>query len=162
MKKLFKVGSVALCEGCGKEFLRNSGNHQFCNKNCRYLIRKDDDKKTIDQWNSRHPANMLLHTAKARAKKRDIEFSISVEDIILPEHCPVLGFKLEVHRGKGHGGKENSYSLDRINPGLGYVPGNVQVMSLKANSMKFNATPEELLKFAEWITLTYSNVEENT
>ena len=98
----------------------------------------------------------MLATAKDRAKKKGIDFSITLKDIELPEYCPVLGVKLEVNRGKGHGGRDNSYSLDRIDPTLGYVEGNVQVMSLKANSMKFNATPEELLKFAEWINNTYS------
>jgi len=149
-------GTTAACEGCGAEFLRNSHNHVFCNENCRFLIRKGDDAKAIADWNSRHPANRMLATAKDRAKKKGIDFSITLKDIELPEYCPVLGVKLEVNRGKGHGGRDNSYSLDRIDPTLGYVEGNVQVMSLKANSMKFNATPEELLKFAEWINNTYS------
>lgn len=44
-----------------------------------------------------------------------------------------------------------SPSVDRINPHLGYVPGNVQVISYKANSMKRNCTMEELLMFAETV-----------
>lgn len=127
----------------------------FCTPDCRYLVRKGDDQKAVEDWNSRHPANKMLTTAKARAKNKGIEFSITLSDIELPEYCPVLGIKLEVNRGKGHGGKDNSYSLDRIDPTKGYIPGNVQVMSLKANSMKFSATPEELLKFAVWVFETY-------
>ena len=38
---------------------------------------------------------------------------------------------------------------------LGYVRGNVTVMSMKANIMKGDATPEELLQFAEWVLRTY-------
>lgn len=37
-------------------------------------------------------------------------------------------------------------SLDRINPDRGYVPGNVQVISFRANTLKNNATREELAK----------------
>lgn len=44
----------------------------------------------------------------------------------------------------GSGGGDNSASIDRVRPELGYVPGNVVVMSLKANRIKNNATAEEL------------------
>ena len=49
----------------------------------------------------------------------------------------------------------NSPSIDRIDNDKGYIKGNVQVISHKANSMKFTASKEELLKFAEWVKVTY-------
>ena len=42
-------------------------------------------------------------------------------------------------------------SADRIDPRKGYVRGNIQVISMKANAMKANATPEELRSFALWV-----------
>ena len=54
------------------------------------------------------------------------------------------------------GGKMNSPSLDRMDNSKGYVKGNVQVISHKANSMKFSASKDELLKFAEWVMRVYS------
>ena len=98
----------------------------------------------------------LLHHAKQRAEKMGWEFTITEEDIYIPETCPVLGMELIVQspRGKG-GGSAGSPSLDRINPALGYIPGNVQVISHLANTMKCNATPEELLMFADWVYKTY-------
>ena len=53
-------------------------------------------------------------------------------------------------RGK-KGAVPSSPSLDRIIPELGYVPGNVQVISHQANTMKSNATLKELKAFAAWV-----------
>lgn len=75
---------------------------------------------------------LYLHTsAKHRAKRKGVTFSITVEDIVIPTHCPILGIELSFG-----GSQENSPSLDKINNSLGYVPGNVQVISYRANRIK--------------------------
>lgn len=107
-------------------------------------------------WLKNNIESKMLSTARQRAKKRGIEFNITKEDIILPDVCPILGIKLEMNLDSGAGGKENSYSLDRIDQSKGYIKGNIQVISHKANSMKFTASKEELLKFSNWITKTYA------
>lgn len=109
----------------------------------------------FSDWQSRNVASRLCSIAKQRSKKRNVEFSITKEDVIVPEFCPILGIKLKMNNGSGAGGKDNSYSLDRIDQSKGYIKGNVQVISHKANSMKFTASPEELINFAEWIMRTY-------
>ena len=86
--------------------------------------------------------------AKKRAKNKNLPFDIEVSDIIIPEFCPVLGLKLEVNDGlKQH----NSPSLDRIIPSLGYVKGNIQVISDRANTLKSNGTLEEFEKLVEYM-----------
>lgn len=40
----------------------------------------------------------------------------------------------------------NSFSLDRIIPGKGYVVGNVRIISWRANQLKSNGTVEEFEK----------------
>jgi hypothetical protein len=82
---------------------------------------------------------MFINT-KSRAKSRGIAFSLSVDDIKIPTVCPLLGIPL--HRGVGVP-CDSSPSLDKVIPSLGYVKGNVQVISQKANAMKQNATLEE-------------------
>lgn len=82
------------------------------------------------------------------AKKNDIPFSISLSDLLpIPDNCPVLGIPLR--HGIG-GTTDGSPSIDRIVPSQGYVPGNVIVVSHKANRIKNDATPEELMAVAKF------------
>lgn len=92
----------------------------------------------------------MWQKVKDRANSKDIEFSIDVEDIIIPEFCPVLGIPLFRNTG-GNGPKTNSPTLDRINPKKGYVKGNVIVISYRANRIKNDATWQELQSIANWL-----------
>lgn len=98
-----------------------------------------------EQCSKQSPEYKLWHSAKSRAKIKGLAFDIEQADITIPEVCPILGVRLE-RRGSG-----TSPSLDRINPELGYIKGNVWVISNKANMMKSNASREELLAFASWV-----------
>jgi len=86
----------------------------------------------------------MLSRAKQRAKERGHEFNLELSDISIPSHCPVLGIKLVSHRGRS-GGNPESPALDRIDNTRGYVKGNVMVVSHRANMMKVDASPEELI-----------------
>lgn len=92
----------------------------------------------------------MYSRAKSRATSNNLEFNISMKDIIIPEVCPVFGFKLECRIGKA-GGQKNSPALDRIDPTKGYIKDNIRVISHLANMMKSHATESELLIFAKWI-----------
>ncbi len=88
---------------------------------------------------------LLIANAKYRAKKRGIEFTIVSSDIEMPSKCPVLGIEIE------HGNSDQSMSardcapsLDRHDNTKGYVPGNVRVISWRANRIKSDATVAEL------------------
>lgn len=84
----------------------------------------------------------MLRTIKYRAKQKGIPFNLEKEDIFLPDGCPALGIELDYGTKKRQ--KPNSPSLDRRVPNLGYVKGNVQVISVKANVIKNDSTVEEL------------------
>jgi hypothetical protein len=79
--------------------------------------------------------------AKRRAGQHKIKFNIKVEDIVIPDVCPVL--KIPIYRDTD-GLCANSPSLDRIDPSKGYVKGNIRVISFRANTLKNNATLKEL------------------
>jgi hypothetical protein len=95
------------------------------------------------------PRQAMFRNAKRRALAKRVPFSLSIDDIVIPAVCPALGLPLSVGRsGLAHDG---SPTLDRIVPELGYVPGNVIVISRRANNIKSNAYPAELLTVARWL-----------
>ena len=84
----------------------------------------------------------LINHSKQRAKKKGLEFTITANDLILPDKCPILNKPFTLLDNK------YNYSLDRIDNSKGYIPGNVKIISRLANTMKNNATNEELEAFA--------------
>jgi hypothetical protein len=79
-----------------------------------------------------------------------LPFEITETDINIPDICPVLGIKLESGFGTGSH-TDFSPSLDKIIPSLGYIPGNVVVMSSRANRMKSDGSAEEHRRLADWL-----------
>lgn len=101
------------------------------------------------------PRREMLRAARDRAKRKGLPFAIALSDIGMPAdgRCPMIGIPLSQGVGKQHDG---SPSLDRIVPELGYVPGNVRVVSYLANAMKNHATREQLLAFARSVLAEHS------
>jgi flagellar basal body rod protein FlgC len=93
----------------------------------------------------------LYNSSRVRAEKIGIEHTILPDDIPTPTHCIYLGTKLEyrIKEERGDLMRRNTPSIDRIDNSRGYVPGNVQVISWMANTMKSNASFEDLISFAE-------------
>jgi hypothetical protein len=95
----------------------------------------------------------VYNQLKSSAKKRDIEFSLSIMDLYhldYPISCPILGIPLKFHRGQA---LDDSPSVDRIDSSRGYVADNVQIISFKANRAKNNLTEDELKKFSLYYQL---------
>lgn len=92
---------------------------------------------------------MLLALAKQRAKVSGIPFRITEKDIRIPKRCPALGIPLK--HGTGRRRLDGSPTLDRVNPKLGYVPGNVVVVSYLANTIKSNANAVQIGKVYRWL-----------
>jgi hypothetical protein len=104
-----------------------------------YFCRKCDKQRTY----TRDKRKILFNAAKKRAKDNNINFNLELEDIVLPIKCPILGMELVFNTGKA---RDNSYSIDRIDSNLGYIKGNIQVISFKANTIKNNASLLEIEK----------------
>ena len=95
----------------------------------------------------------LLMKAKERADKCRVPITIDHTDIIIPKKCPVLGIRLVRNKKQQ---LDNSATIDRIKPQLGYVKGNIWVISQRANRIKNNATLNELELIAKAIEIQLS------
>lgn len=89
----------------------------------------------------------MYTSAKCRAKGKGLPFNLDLSDVSMPDVCPVFGMEL-VWQGKP---SKNSPTLDRFVPELGYVKGNVAVISMQANRMKSDANAEDVFKLYSWI-----------
>ena len=101
------------------------------------------------KWAAENTERIMLNNAKKRGKDLGVPFDLTLDDIVIPDVCPVLGLWLAPGRGKPTG---NSPSLDRIVPEKGYVVGNVIVVSHRANLLKNSATLAEMQALAAFYT----------
>lgn len=108
------------------------------------LCQRRASRRSMAAFKKREPIAHLITQARARAKKRGLPCTITTQDLEVPERCPALGILLN------QGDLQSAYSLDRVRPELGYVPGNVRVISFRANSIKQDATPEEIESVAAY------------
>ena len=83
----------------------------------------------------------LVAEARRRAKSKGLAFNLEVNDVQVPEVCPVLGIPMFVSEKNS---SPNSPTLDRIIPERGYVRGNVRVISHRANTIKSDASIDEI------------------
>jgi hypothetical protein len=149
--KSFKDGLYTWCKICKSNYdkvYRQSDKIQNLYHSKEYIEKKliyRTKRLTKDRRYS------MLAVIKNRAKNTNKEFNITIEDIVIPKYCPLLEIKLCTkpygERGRGKGFAMNTPSVDRIDNSKGYIKGNVRVISMKANAMKYSATEEELIKF---------------
>lgn len=92
-----------------------------------------------------HAMHMWTETKK-KCKYKNIAFDIQVADIKIPEECPILGISFCYEKWS-----EYAPSLDRVNPKLGYIKGNICVISKRANRLKQDCLLEELQKLVDYV-----------
>lgn len=92
-----------------------------------------------------NPESKMLSHAKHRAKRNQLPFDIDINDIVIPDRCPVLGIEISFSVGIDH-----RPSIDRVKNDLGYVKGNIIIVSWRANRLKNDASPSELKMLAEF------------
>lgn len=110
------------------------------------VCRKIHSKKEWRNATETRLNKIIYNRAKSRAKKKNIEFNLDIEDIIVPDKCPVFGVKFI------YGDPDWTPSIDRIDPNIGYTKNNIFVISNRANMIKNNATAEELLKVYRYVS----------
>lgn len=160
--KRSKDGRRTYCRSCSAEMRINSKeyrdkyNKSYLKRNKRkvYEVMKtyhDDHRDEIMEYHREYGRNLtrnrpeynIFYRVKSRAKRHGISFNIELSDITIPEFCPILGIKIIC---SGEKPRPDSPSIDRIIPSLGYVRGNIRIISNRANTLKSNATIEEMEK----------------
>jgi hypothetical protein len=107
-------------------------------------------------WRKKNPrrywAWTALANAKLRAEKKNVPFDLDVDYVesILPDKCPVFGEPFVF----GSGVKRDPFTptLDRIIPLRGYVKGNIQAISFKANLIKSAYGSTDVAVVAKWLS----------
>lgn len=105
----------------------------------------EKSKEYYQKIRSADPMIYNLRGVKSRCKRLGIPFNLTLDDLIVPEFCPYLKIPLKWDNGL----KFDTPSIDRIVPEKGYIKGNVQVISQRANLMKNDASLEQLRTFAQ-------------
>lgn len=115
-------------------------------------LNKDKMLASRQKWINNNPQKQIIAAARARARVQGVPFNLTVDDIVIPSFCPVLGTPLVWDRWpKNKREKQNVPSLDRMIPKLGYVKGNVRVISWRANWIKNDGTLEEFEKLVRYM-----------
>lgn len=139
------------CLNCGRDIpIEKRKDAKYCSNKCGQAVRAkrhyDNNPEYFKEKRRLEAEDVprkILWRIRNRAKTAGIPFDLELEDIIVPEVCPVLGIKIETIIGGG-ANQYGSPSMDRIYPDRGYVKNNVRVISNRANLLKSDATIEEL------------------
>lgn len=103
-----------------------------------------------EHYNKRR-ISTILSVKPRQSRKENVPFDLDLDYLvsIFPKDmiCPALGIKMEWGTRPF---KPLSPSLDRIIPTKGYVKGNVEWISYRANTMKHDGTLEELESLTRW------------
>ena len=148
-------GTYKTCKDCRKWWKKYYEEHK---EECQrrglegYYERRnyDPDKVRAQKraWSRKNPVSYMLSNIKQRAKRKGINFSLIHEDIVIPDVCPVLGIQLFVGDGTSRG---SSPSVDRCNPNEGYTKDSIRIISHRANTIKQDATIEEIEKVLHYM-----------
>jgi hypothetical protein len=97
------------------------------------------------------PLVRRFNAIRSRARKEGIPFDLTIDDIFVPEFCPVLGIRLAWEIGNTRRLQDGGPSIDRLIPERGYVRGNIAVISGRANRIKNDGTALEHERIAAWM-----------
>lgn len=142
-------GKQSCCRKCSTS-RRNARRKESGVSNQEHYQRyRDTYKRKAKAYRVNNTARYLLQQARARANRKGIDFSLSEDDILpLPEHCPVLGIPL---RSGQFVRDPQSFTLDRVDNSKGYTPDNVRVISFRANTLKADASVDELRSLVRYM-----------
>jgi len=160
--EVLQLHETRKCKTCGQEKSVRAfdtvwnGYKNYLLRACREcrktgLVASKKYNKTSYQTIKKDLRKFLLLRTRASASTRGLECRLTLDDIFIPTHCPILGIELTGPTSKGEPRPPSLMSVDRIDSTKGYIKGNVAVISFRANMLKNNGTAEEHERIAAWM-----------
>jgi hypothetical protein len=106
------------------------------------------------------PFRAHLNSIRCHGKKKIVEVSLTLENLrdqwnIQKGICPYTGLQLinpgSITEYNNAGRLWNKASVDRIDPSKGYIPGNIEFVSMMANFAKNGWTKEQVIEFCIYV-----------
>lgn len=144
------------CNGCNIE--KHTSDFSIKNQTndgleciCR-ICKSTHSKKKYSETKTQTKNAYMLSRAKTRAKDKNLEFNIDINDVVIPNICPVLNIPIIL--GANNETKSNAPSIDRIDNSKGYTKDNIIIISYKANIIKNSASLNEMyLIYKNWFEI---------
>jgi len=97
-------------------------------------------------------AKETVRGKRSLCKRKGLPFALTVDYLlsIAPDVCPVFNVPLTYGLSGHTGADPHSPSVDRVDGPLGYVPGNLIIVSNLANVVRHTATPTQILRVGEF------------
>ena len=148
---LLAHSSFIICKRCNISKLELEfdviSNKSTCRKCLSDIARKKIEKNYV---------LYLWKLAKSRAKNNGLEFDITLDDIVIPIYCPILGLELVLERKNSSLRRSDNScpTIDRVDNDKGYVKTNIEVISWRANRLKSDGKLWEFERIVDYIRKT--------
>lgn len=96
----------------------------------------------------------LLNQTKGFAKRRGLEFTLVIKDIVIPKTCPLT--ETEIMKSVGEGRMLSNPYVYRIDENIGYIKSNIIITCVLANHLRTCASKEQIIAFAKNIRKMYA------
>lgn len=127
-----------VCTHCGLSYKTTAPNKKYCSSACQVIASRQnewDKTKTIPLNRFR----VLVHMAKNRSTAKALPFDLDAEYVLSIYNeqgslCAISNQEFDFSKPDTPGQvRWNAPSLDRINPKLGYIKGNIRIVCYQVN-----------------------------
>lgn len=112
----------------------------------------EKSKQYSTKSRNNNPFQHKIYEAKKRAKQKNIEFNLNIDYLksIWTGICPIFNVNIFIGHKKNTLSDINIACLDRIDNTKGYIIGNVQFISKRANTIKNDSTFAQFKMLYDW------------
>lgn len=120
-----------------------------------YRTKEYQSRKARDRWgrykkryNNDPIYRLKRNLQQVKQRNKHLPFDITIEDLLpIPETCPVLDIPLFFSDKV----TDNTPTIDKVIPEQGYVAGNVNIISHKANRLKSDGNLEDFIEIVMYL-----------